>query len=285
MLDIKRKLEELLAIYSLEEELIDIYVEGPTDKTLIENFIDYKHLNKTVIEIDTVDFSEIKCFEDLDLLSNKDKLIALSRLLSEENIKADVTCIVDRDFDGILFNMQKNYHLLYTDYSCIESYALCRKHIKRILDFAVKNFPFDTDHLIQEIGKVLQSLFIMRMLSKHFGFNYPFPKLDNNCNIDKKEGVCNFNFDNYLNIYININKLRDRKNSIEEFVNDIRKRMQDDIRFNMNGHDFIEILYLYINKIKNTKNFRLENFESAVYLAIQPHQLEDYELFKKIASA
>lgn len=38
----------------------------------------------------------------------------------------------------------------------------------------------------------------------------------------------------------------------------------------MNGHDFIEVLFHYINKIKNTANFKIENFEKVVYVAIQP---------------
>jgi len=38
MLDIKRKLDEIIAIYSLEEEIVDIYVEGPTDKFILDNY-------------------------------------------------------------------------------------------------------------------------------------------------------------------------------------------------------------------------------------------------------
>jgi hypothetical protein len=48
----------------------------------------------------------------------------------------------------------------------------------------------------------------------------------------------------------------------------------------MNGHDFMEVLFNYINKIKNTPNFRLENFERAMLLAIQPNYLEDHSLFQ-----
>lgn len=285
MLDIKRKLEELITIYSLEEELIDIYVEGPTDRFIIENFIDYKKIDKSVIEIDTIDLSETQeLFPDLDLRSNKDKLISLSRILSKSNIQSDVKCIVDRDFDGILNPLTVNNHLHYTDYSCIESYIFCKKHIEKIIKIGIVNFPHHTEIVISEISKVLKGLFLIRMVNKKFGFNFAFPKIENNITIDKKTGLCKFDFYNFIEIYINVNKLREQKKEIIDFIEEISKDLNEDIRFNMNGHDFIEILFNYINKIKNTSNFRFENFEKAIYLSIQPNFLEDYELFKTITN-
>lgn len=283
MLDIKRKLDEILTIYSLEEELLDIYVEGPTDKFIIENFLEYKKIDRSVLEIDDIDLRETQeKFPDLNLLSNKDKLIALSRLLSSNKVPAKVKCIVDRDFDGILDALQINNHLLYTDYSCIESYILNKKQLDKIVKFGIKNFPHNTDTIIIEISKVLSSLFILRMVNAKFKLNFPLPKIDTKLGINKVTGICQFNFENYIETYINVNKLREKKDEIRVFINEITEVLGDDIRYNMNGHDFIEILFNYINKIKNTPNFKIENFERAVYLSIQPDYLEDYELFKTL---
>ena len=285
MLNIKRNIDEVIAMYLLEKELIDIYVEGPTDKYVIENFCEYKELKRVVIEIDDIDLAYAQeIYKDLNLKSNKDKLIALSRLLSENNVTANVKCLVDRDFDGILTNLVVNTHILYTDYSCIESYVFCKKHVKKILEVGIKNFPYGPEIILQEISTVLKGLFTMRLLSKHFNFSYKFPKIDNNISIDKATGICIFDFQSYLDLYINVNRIKDKKDEIQQFVDKINLLMTNDIKFYMNGHDFIEILFTYINKIKNTRNFRLENFESAVYLAIQPNYLDDYDLFKKIAS-
>ncbi len=52
----------------------------------------------------------------------------------------------------------------------------------------------------------------------------------------------------------------------------------------MNGHDFIEVLFHYINKIKNTANFKIENFEKPFYVAIQPDYFDQYQMFNKLIS-
>jgi len=286
MLDIKRTIEEVIAIYSIEENIIDTYVEGVTDKLIIENYYEYKGCNKSIIEIDDIDFSEIRNkYSDLDLKSNKDKLIALSRLLVDSNVNSDIKCVIDRDFDGILTPMHTDKHLFYTDFSCMESYILCKENINKILKIGIKNFPYETELVINEIKKVIFILFLMRLINKNFGFNFVFPKIENNININKNSGECIIDFFEYLNKYINVNKLINQKAEILEFaIENYEKFKNGDIRFYMNGHDFIEVLFLYINKIKNTANFKLDNFERAIYLSVQPNYLDKYALFGQLAS-
>lgn len=285
MLDLKRKLDEIIAIYSLEDELVDIYVEGPTDKFIIENYCEYKKIGNTVIEIDTIDLSSIQEeFDDLNLKSNKDKLIALSRILAKNETKSNVSCVVDRDFDGIIKELENNNHLIYTDYSCIESYLVCKKHIEKITTIGIRNFPYQSEFIINEISKVLCGLFILRMINHEFKLNHNFPRIDNNMHINRATGLCSFDFDNYLEIYITTNRLIGLKKEILEFVQKVTNILDPDIRFNMNGHDFIEVLFNYINKVKNTPNFRFENFERALLLAVQPNYLDEYNLFKELSA-
>ncbi len=281
MLEHKRELDELLAIYLLEEDIFDLYVEGPTDKFIIENYLDYKRKEKSVIEIDDIDFSPLReKYQDLNLYSNKDKLIALSRILSENEIFTKVKCIVDRDFDGIINDIEQNDFLLYTDYSCLESYFYCREHINKLLVFGIKNYPIDTDFVLEQIGNVLCGIFKLRIINKHFGFNFTRPKIENNTPVNKKTGVCDFIFSDYLNVFINSNNIRDRRDEIEAFLNDIEGKIDRDVRYQLNGHDFIEVLFNYINKTKNTVNFKFENFERTFYLSAQPNHLEQYGLFE-----
>jgi len=284
MLEHKRELEELIAIYILEGNMLDLYVEGPTDKFIIDNYLDYKRKNKSVIEIDDVNFSSIKeKYKDLNLYSNKDKLIALSRILSENKITTRVKCIVDRDFDGLLNNIEQNEFLLYTDFSCLESYFYCKEHIDKLLSFGIRNYPIETDFVINQIGNVLYGIFKLRLINKHFSFNFTKPKIESNTPVNKKTGVCDFNFTNYLNIFIKSNNISDRAEEIEHFLQVIEEKIDSDIRYNLNGHDFVEVLFNYINKTKNTANFRLENFERTFYLAVQPNHLDRYVLFETLS--
>lgn len=285
MLDVKRDLNEIIAIYTFEKEIVDVYVEGSTDKHIIDNYFEYIKCDKNVTEISDVDFSEEQQnFPNLDLKSNKNKLIALSILLTNNNIDSKIKCIIDRDFDGILTPVQKDSHILYTDYSCMESYLCCQNYIGKILKIGMRNFPHSTDLVIEEVSKVVSILFIIRIINEKFKFGLSCPKIEGHMSVDKKTGICNISFEKYIEKYITTNKLSLQKEKIIAFAEEVIKKLPADMRFNMNGHDFIEILFHYINKIKNTVNFKLENFERTVYLSIQPNYLDDYNLFKELKS-
>lgn len=60
----RRRLEELIARYELEPSLCDIYVEGLTDKFLIQWFLDKLGIdNYAIYEIDTVEIPALSiCF-------------------------------------------------------------------------------------------------------------------------------------------------------------------------------------------------------------------------------
>ncbi len=219
MLDLKRKLDELITIYQFESELCDIYVEGITDKDIIDNYCEYKNLARTVIEIDTIDLYETQSrFGDLNLLSNQDKLKALSRILVENSVQSNIMCIVDRDFDGILTPLEDNAFIHYTDYSCIESYLLCNKFIGKIIRPSILNIRIPAKTIISEISKALNGLYILRMINKKFNFNFTLPRIESNLLINKTTGVCGFDFNNYLDKYINTNNLRGQKDNIQKFI-------------------------------------------------------------------
>jgi hypothetical protein len=144
------------------------------------------------------------------------------------------------------------------------------------------NFPHNTELIIKEISKIMCALFIIRMINKEFQLNSTLLKIDKKMSVDKKTGICQFDFDKYLEDYINLNKKIPLKNDILSFASKIKNELPEDDRHKMNGHDFVEILFNYLNKVKNTSNFNLESFEKAFLMAVQPNYLEDYELFKKL---
>ena len=284
MKEYNRTIDELVAMYTFEKELFDCYVEGISDKFVIENYVCYKNINVKAIEVDSIDFSNVE-FQDLDFKSNKDKLILLSRILSKNLIVSDVYCLIDRDFDGMLLPIETNVHLLRTDYSCMESYFMARDIIHKFIDIGIRDFPFHTDFIIEEIGKVLRYLFIVRLVKLKFNLNYPLLKIDNNLNINKKDGIINFNLDDYLSKFIIANNLKKYKIDIEEFVNEIMGKIDPDARNTMNGHDFIEVLFLYINKIKSSTGFKLQTFERAFQLSLQPNYFDQYPFFVFLSQA
>ena len=287
MKDNTRTINELISLYTFETALYDFYVEGVTDKLIFENYNSYKNLKIKVIEIDTLDFSDVKIEElkDLDLTSNKNKLIALSRILTANTIQSNVNCLVDKDFDGILAPEENNPHLLRTDYSCIESYFFCRKIIRKFIEMGIRNFPHDTDHIIEEIGKALRILFVVRLVKHKFNLNSNLLKIENNLTVNKANGKIILDFDSYISKFILANNLKKDEKEILKFIAEIDGQLDLDIRNTMNGHDFIQILFLYVNKVKSSTGFKLETFERAFLLSLQPNHIEDFPLFKSLIKA
>ena len=56
----KRKISELITLYYLEPKLRDIYIEGITDKLVIERFLKKNKISDVkIIEIDSINFTEL----------------------------------------------------------------------------------------------------------------------------------------------------------------------------------------------------------------------------------
>jgi hypothetical protein len=117
----RRTLEELVTRYQLEPELRDVYVEGKTDKILLEWFLEQRGVkNFAVYEIDTVEIPAQKLFEYGLNDNNRSRAIALA--LEIQNQLPELphfTCIADKDFDWLF---GKNYpcnSLLFSDYTSL----------------------------------------------------------------------------------------------------------------------------------------------------------------------
>lgn len=123
--EIRRTLNELVTRYELEPELCDIYVEGKTDKQLIEWFLDEKQLQDfAVYEIDTVKIPAQLLFELGLKDNNRSRVIFLALYIHNKlsETPLHITCIADKDFDWLFGKEYQCDLLLFTDYSCLEMY-------------------------------------------------------------------------------------------------------------------------------------------------------------------
>src|SRR5687768_12165858 len=102
MQDLKRKHTEIIALYTLERELNDIYVEGNRDKVFIGTFLKVKAVNRKVMSVDLIDFNDLEesQTDDLDMRSNRNKVVILAKLLAQSLPNTIVRCVIDKDFDG-----------------------------------------------------------------------------------------------------------------------------------------------------------------------------------------
>lgn len=281
--ELRRKYKEVLAFYKLESTMTDLYVEGNTDKVFIESFLKKKKCFRKVLPITSIDFSEIPddYLEGLDMRSNKNKILILSKLLDEEVPYTKIKCIVDKDFDDFIQSLS-NSKLVRTDFSSLESYLFCDEVVDKFLTIGIGEFPFDSNFVMAQLSSVLKFLFCLRLFREINFRSAQLITIDSNLSINKQAGTINFDEKKYIKKFVEKNNLSKERKNLEAAFDSLMNTLKHDIRHYIHGHDFIEIFFLYINKIKNTANFKQENFGRTLFLTVENSMIEKFPLFKDI---
>lgn len=282
---LKKKHTEIVALYKLETNIKDIYVEGPTDKFFLESYLKNKNGSRKIFQVEVIDFSQLDdaYYEGYDKTLNKIKVAILSKLLCDKAPESETKCIVDKDFDDFIKSIQ-NDKLLKTDFSCLESYLFCEEVLDKFLKIGINNFPFEATFILSELALVLKPLFCIRLIRELHFKDKQLVTIDGNLSINKQNGTINFNPVEYLDKFINKNSLTKEKAQIHQQYDALMKKLNLEIRHYINGHDFLDIFFLYINKIKNTLKYKEEHFGRVLFLTVESSMVEKYQLFKNLSA-
>lgn len=252
----KRKLSEILVLYSLEPDLKDIYVEGITDKLCYSSVIEC--LGLSIIEIDSIDFSELYETSPYLKRNNRRKIIELSNQLSSSfgYSLINVSCIVDADFDFFAKDVVWNCYLKYTDYTSLEMYFFNENTLNELSSKILHDFPIPSRIVLQELSNVLVNLFFIRLslincLCVDEFSEVKITDIKNSISFNKKSGAINFEPENHIQKILNSNRLMHRRDEIIECYKTLKSNPLEDNRYQIRGHDFIYLLFLLIDKIKN----------------------------------
>lgn len=283
----KRSLTELLTLYSLEPELADIYVEGPSDKCLINRYLKKHDKIINIVEINDIDFSELYEIKP-ELKSNcKNKVVELSNQLEDnfsDSLKS-VMCIADRDFDNFLNKIVTNSYLHYTDLSSIEMYFFNENSLNIFFKDILHNFPFSSGNIIETLQPILNQIFniklaLINVFGDSFDVNdFDFKKL---VIIDKESGVINFNPTDYIFRYLNSKKLMAHKNAVDEQFAKLSEINPHSIELKIRGHDFMYLFFLYVDKIKNHIKLSFETLERVAFVCVDLDFINEQNLFRTI---
>jgi len=281
----RRKFSELISLYSLEPELKDIYVEGVTDKLVIERFLKKnKIFDFKTIEIDTINLRELyDTYPDIKK-NNKKKLTTLSAELSKcfpEPLKK-VCCVADKDYDEFLGALLSNNHLLYTDFTCFEMYLFNADCLRIFYKTVLRNFPVTPSKTLKELRDVLKDKFLIRLtiqIIDEIDKEETITDLKKSAKPDKKTGKIEFNYREHLHKILSNNFLGSRQEYYEKCIEKEREKCCEEYRNHIRGHDFIHLLFIYINKIKNNISLSEEALERSLYQCIDYSKLKQYNLF------
>lgn len=281
----RRCYNEVLTLYELENEIIDIYVEGITDKNILEWYLEKKKItNINIIEISDIDLPSD--FLDLDYFesNNRDRVIALIMKLNTEECFRTYNGVVDKDILPYTRFIPTIPNLLFTDFSCIEMYYNNEYIINKILKIGYNKEVSNIENLLNDVSIHLQKIFAFRICEKKELLS--LRKLDYKKFITVKDNKLGFNFDNYLIETLNSNGMRGKYDNINCEIVEILETLKDENILNtVHGHDFVEflhILFLKLKFLKNTSN--LENFEALLKCSLEIDFLDEFELFNSITN-
>lgn len=277
----RRTIDELLARYQLEPTIQDVFVEGDADRSLVQWFLHEKgESNVAVYTIDSVDISAA-LVKQLDFeINNRGRIITLAHILEQRlgNQVSQVLCVADKDFDIIL---KKEHHcglLLFTDYACMEMYAFNPPAIGKFMKMLVRRSDDSAEHLIVEFAKVLQELFLVRLTNRILDLNLTAVSWEKCCSIVDTTIVLDVG--EYVQRYLNSNA---KLSELERFLSVIEKyrgKLDDDPRYQIQGHDLIKLLAWYIRhgcRVREIGDPKV--IERALFICIDITQMEQEKMF------
>jgi hypothetical protein len=288
----RRKLFQLIQLYNLEPTIAEIYVEGVTDRAVIEQFLEKNGIEDVQVkEIESIDFSELYTQNEKLRNNNKAKVIELGEQI-KERVKGHrlITCIVDSDMDELLGISYSNPYLLTTDYTCLEMYTFNEACIDKFYRVVLHSFPITPAKSLTEMGGALEELYLIRYSINKLGtvegeFDLlSFDAFKAVCPVSKRDGKITFDAVEYLNRLLNSRGKNSKKGMYTDVIRDARLKLKPDKRFQIHGHDFISLFHHYIETIKNQKRISEDALVGCLFLSLEYNNLRSYPLFATLSS-
>lgn len=284
----RRKLDELITLYELEPELKEVFTEGNTDKVIIEKYfrinkIEASHVKVT--EIQDIDFSEVN--EDTIQGSNKNKLIYLAKQFEteiSENLLG-VTLVIDYDFDHLTSKLNDSKYITYYDYNSLELYCWDCKVLDDYYSMILRKFKYDGEQTLINIKEPLIDLFLIRACFEIRSTTPEGGLVDFKKSIKfNKDGTLNFDYNNYL--IKNLNKSKEMKNKGEyhKLIHTLRSNLHSDHRMNIRGHDFIDMLYHYIDNFKSSNTTTADELGKTIFQSLDFQNLRTTPFFNSLSA-
>ena len=250
MEEIRKTLEELEALYSLEPTIRDVYVEGPSDKAIISWFLCMSgSTSANVYEIEVVDIPP-NVLNQLALENNnRGRVIALAMIMDMRlgNATNSVTCICDTDLDEVLVTCPSTSSLLLTDYTSLDMYTISEDAIAKLLLLAFNRRSPSGSDVLAAITEPARELFLLRLVNRALALALTPVAWHRCCTI--RSGAILFDHHEYTRRYLNASGKISAFTVVSAYIERVRGSLNSDIRKSANSHDLLEILALYLHKV------------------------------------
>lgn len=253
MTDIPRRtLAELAARYTFEPSLDDIFVEGSFDReVLAAAFLDTSSAGRAIYEIATVEVSAEMLVAHGMTEGNKQRVIVLARELSKLAGKPAYVCVVDRDLDHWLGDLEVTARLRWSTYCAMELNFFSEKMLRDLLVVTCKAKIENLAIFFLSFRSFLAQMYVMRLASESLGWKMTFHSAEKCLSLNGNE----ISFDKRTYV-ARLLQLNGQSRSVAEFngcVENWEGRMHGDHRMYIRGHDFVDALSWVIKASKGLR--------------------------------
>jgi hypothetical protein len=282
----RRQIEELVSLYEFEPEIVDFFVEGRSDRVLIEHLLDDAGEHVRVWEADDIDIPAEMVADVGEFVGAKGRVIALAKEL-ERRLADDgtysVLCIVDADFDHVIQpDVKASKFLAATDFSCLEAYYWEPKTVRKYLGLSLHgSIPLKPDEFMSEVEKVVSEVFLLRLAAASLKLNFSWIDPASCCGDPRKKG--GLRPSEYLEKVLNKNKAYGHKGDLEREMADYRGLKAGDVRHLIHGHDLCKVISWLIRPYIRDRNITSEEVISrSLACCIDRGDVAQHPLFARI---
>lgn len=286
MSGIARPLKEIIDRHSLNPDLCDVYVEGTSDKGLLDRF--FEECGRTEVNVYEIATVEVPAtlVRKLGLENNnRGRVIALARVLYEElDGTSQARGVVDADLSYVLEEKESCPLVFMTDYTSMEMYFFNSKSLKKFILAACPSLGISAVDLLDTISPILEKLFYARVANRVLAWNLRSVPFARSCKVIVKPFRVRLDLDNYIKRYLEKNG---RMKHLKEFTNTLKRWQKKsaliDARYRIHGHDFLEVVGLCCSKIKAAAEFNSANLVGAVLRSgLSCSELTSEQLFEAL---
>jgi hypothetical protein len=277
----RKTIEELLALYKLEKDIKDLYVEGESDKHFLEWHLGQIGIAQPdIYTIETIYIPSEYLFEKGYEDNNRDRILYLISILNDGKNFGKYKGIIDQDILYFTREFPFEDNILTTDYACFEMYAYNVDVMTKINDVGFSHKI--NDNLIPFIDKMLKFSSSIRIFEKRKGIS--IKKLEYDRYIEYKNKSFEFNEKKFLAAFYNSRGIGVPYDKFLIMLSAISDELSEkDVREYSNGHDFIAILRCTLKESKVINSHITDNVVRAmIMVAVDTKYLMTYNLFQAL---
>ena len=168
-------------------------------------------------------------------------------------------------------------------------YLFNQKVLNKFLLLSLRISDIKAIDIIDDLSHILEDLFLIRAAREVLKIDVAM--LDNFgkcCTWNNSRTKFQFDIQGYLNKYINKSQINANKSTFLDKIEELRIKAQnlEDRRYKIHGHDFTELLYVYIKDFlrKEIKSYTSDILASSLLGCVDAQELLQELMFQRLLS-